>query len=339
MAEIHDLNPTDASNTARFPEAQAPSTLNNGARALEGLIARYFFDSDTSTVATLSGSVIQITANRDSLTLTGTTSNYVANFMQAFTMGSNPNTGAASINVDGVGPISLRDNKGASLTSSMLPAGTRALVVKDGTNDYFRLVWPDATKQNAVITTRGDIIRGSSGGVAERLALGAAGQALKSNGTDLIFGEGIVQVVSTQTGTVATGTTTIPADNTIPQNTEGTEVMTLAITPKATSNTLRIDVTVHLSNSSANSVLTAALFQDSTAGALAVGSATIATATHGVNISFPHVMTAGTTSSTTFKVRVGGQSAGTTTFNGSGGSQLYGGVLVSSIVITETSPA
>jgi|TARA_Y100000034_G_scaffold113547_1_gene148685 hypothetical protein len=142
MAEIHDLNPTDASNTGRFPENQAPSTLNDGLRALEGLVARYFFDSDTSAVGTLSGSVIQVTANRNSLTLTGTTSNYVANFMQAFTMGANPITGAASLNVDGVGAISLRDNRGASLSSSMLMAGDRCLAVKDGNNNYFRLIYP-----------------------------------------------------------------------------------------------------------------------------------------------------------------------------------------------------
>jgi hypothetical protein len=142
MAEIHDLETTDASNTDRFPEGQAPSTVNNGARALEGLIARYFFDNDTSVVATLSDSLITITANRDSLTLTGTTSNYVANFMQAFTMGANPNTGPFRVTIDGVGPISVRDNYGVSLSASILLAGTRALIVKDDANNYFRMLYP-----------------------------------------------------------------------------------------------------------------------------------------------------------------------------------------------------
>ena len=35
------------------------------------------------------------------------------------------------------------------------------------------------------------------------------------------------QIVATQTGAVATGTTTFPEDDTIPQNTEGDEYMTL----------------------------------------------------------------------------------------------------------------
>lgn len=46
MAEMKSLNVTDASNTARFPENQQPSTVNNGARALEGLLARFKADID-----------------------------------------------------------------------------------------------------------------------------------------------------------------------------------------------------------------------------------------------------------------------------------------------------
>lgn len=42
--------------------------------------------------------------------------------------------------------------------------------------------------QADVITTRGDIIRGSSGASAERLALGSSGQILQSDGTDLVWG-------------------------------------------------------------------------------------------------------------------------------------------------------
>lgn len=38
-----------------------------------------------------------------------------------------------------------------------------------------------------VITTRGDLVRGSAGGAAERLALGAAGKLVGSDGTDLVY--------------------------------------------------------------------------------------------------------------------------------------------------------
>lgn len=42
--------------------------------------------------------------------------------------------------------------------------------------------------ENDPITTRGDIIRGSSAALAERLAIGASGQVLTSDGTDVAWG-------------------------------------------------------------------------------------------------------------------------------------------------------
>lgn len=142
------------------------------------------------------------------------------------------------------------------------------------------------------------------------------------------------QFVNTQTGTSATGTTTIPFDNTIPQNTEGTEFMTLAITPTSSTNALFIQVDIVCSYSIANT-MTAALFQDSTANALAAASEYQTTGTGITTISFNHRMIAGTTSATTFKVRAGGETAGTMTFNGISGTQYMGGVFTSSISITE----
>ncbi len=145
----------------------------------------------------------------------------------------------------------------------------------------------------------------------------------------------VVQVVNTQTGAVATGTITIPHDDTIPQKTEGDEYMTLAVTPASASNELRIDVVVFYSHTQGSRRVTAALFQDATANALAAGIKNFAPSNTMDNIKFTHYMAAGTTSSTTFKVRVGSESSGTTTFNGEIGARLLGGVIASSITITE----
>jgi hypothetical protein len=146
-----------------------------------------------------------------------------------------------------------------------------------------------------------------------------------------------VQVVNTQTGAVNTGTTVIPFDDTIPQNTEGDEYMTLAVTPTSATNELIIESIVHLSHSAAGSTaLTCALFQDTTANALAAAWQAKLNVANGINqIVLRHKMVSGTTSSTTFKIRAGSVDAGTTTFNGQSGSRLYGGVLASSITITE----
>lgn len=143
----------------------------------------------------------------------------------------------------------------------------------------------------------------------------------------------VIQVVNYQTGAVATGSTVIPGDDTIPQNTEGDEYMTLAITPNNSANKLKIDVVFNCSDSAAANIFVA-LFQDSTANAIAVAQSTINSNSHQECVSFSHYMTAGTTSSTTFKVRAGGTS-GTMTFNGLSGSRNMGGVLASSITITE----
>jgi hypothetical protein len=144
----------------------------------------------------------------------------------------------------------------------------------------------------------------------------------------------IVQVVNTLSVTKSTGITAITADDSIPQITEGDEYMTLAITPTSATNKLLIQVTANVSQSN-NGQLCVALFQDATANALACA----------VNANTPndlvrpicltYYMVAGTTSATTFRVRAGGNTGATTTFNGAAGSRFYGGVLTSSITITE----
>jgi hypothetical protein len=135
--------------------------------------------------------------------------------------------------------------------------------------------------------------------------------------TGTVTGAGtIVQVVNVQTGTVATGTTITPTDNTIPQITEGTEFMTLAITPTNSSNKLFIEV----------------VWQGTYSAAI-TGIQT--TAHYDFNTALNHYMTAGSTSELTFRVRVGGNGSGTHTMNGRNTAQKMGGVMASSITITE----
>jgi Pgp3 C-terminal domain len=158
------------------------------------------------------------------------------------------------------------------------------------------------------------------------------------NANHTVTGEVVVQVVNFQTGAVATGTPIIPMDDTIPQITEGTEFMTLAITPKSATNKLLIDVRI-CGCSTVVTSLVAALFQDSTANALAAVELQKDDGNKMSCFSLTHCMTAGTTSSTTFRVRAGGGAAGTFTFNGAtNGTRRFGGVCASSITITEYAP-
>jgi hypothetical protein len=146
----------------------------------------------------------------------------------------------------------------------------------------------------------------------------------------------VVQVARTATGTNASGTTTIPRDNTIPQNTEGVEFMTRAITPTSSANLLEIDVLSQL-GANDNNQGSAALFQDSVANALAVtGFFSGSVSSNCIAVPLNHSMLAGTLSATTFKLRAGMNSAATIYFNSTGNEgAIYGGTSNSFMHVTE----
>jgi hypothetical protein len=148
----------------------------------------------------------------------------------------------------------------------------------------------------------------------------------------------VVQDVFTQSGAVATGTTLMPFDDTIPQNTEGTEYITRSITPTSATNRLVIQARLLLASSAASRCMTMALFQDSTADAIAAVSEFIDAANGFTTLSLTYEMAAGTTSSTTFKIRAGTEGAATTTYNGTGGARKLGGINISSLRVTERVP-
>ena len=144
----------------------------------------------------------------------------------------------------------------------------------------------------------------------------------------------VIQVANYTTGTMATGTTTTPLDNTIPQITEGTQFMSLAFIPKKANSKLKIDVVIYTSHSTAGAWFVNALFRDSGVNAIGIGAISQPTATAMISCAFTVYVDAISTSLSTFTVRSGGQ-AGTLTFNGQSGGVLFGGSLASSITITE----
>jgi hypothetical protein len=151
------------------------------------------------------------------------------------------------------------------------------------------------------------------------------------------LGKRLAQIQTFQTGVVATGTTIMPSDNTIPQSTEGDQYMSLAITPTNVNSLLEVTVQMHTSSSVQNNMVHA-LFQDSNVNAVAACISPIFAATASGFVTFTYTALAGSLSLTTFKVRAGGNAAGTTTFNGAGGGQLLGGVMASRITIKEYLP-
>jgi hypothetical protein len=157
------------------------------------------------------------------------------------------------------------------------------------------------------------------------------------DGTLQTTAAGMVQQVNTQTTAWRQCNTLIPRDNSIPQQSEGDQVMSLSITPKAATNKLKIEVVANLTRVWAGWGVTAALFQDAQSNALAVGHSDVSAFGRLINVVFTHYMNAGTTLPTTFKVRVG-TDAGDAYFNGTNTGGLFGGRFVSSITITEYQP-
>ena len=191
--------------------------------------------------------------------------------------------------------------------------------------------------------TQGDVLYYGASGAPTLLTAGTSGHFLKTLGSGAnpawaeAGGGKILQVVSTISGAVATGTTTMPQDDTIPQNDEGIEFMTQAITPTASGSTLEIEAYfAQVSHSVAGACIQLALFKDSDAGAIAVSAQhQITTANRSTCIGLSHSQSAGSTSAQTFKLRLGSGNSGTMTFNGRSGSREFGGKLASRIVVRE----
>ena len=102
----------------------------------------------------------------------------------------------------------------------------------------------------------------------------AAGVYIAGHGT-------IAQVVRDTDATYSTTTAQIPDDNTIPQQTEGTEIMSATITPTNAGSKIRIRASVMATHSVASNPCILSLFQDATSNAIA------ATMGMGANTNWP----------------------------------------------------
>ncbi|QTA85718.1 virulence factor Pgp3 [Desulfonema magnum] len=148
------------------------------------------------------------------------------------------------------------------------------------------------------------------------------------------LGSAIVQVVSFQRNDAPCSNVVIRTDDTIPQKEEGTEFLSVTITPKSADSKLLIDVNAFGSVDGGLNITTA-LFKDSDPNALAAISVTAPGNDYRVPILLSHHMTAGTVSPITFKVRIGESQGYHFTLNGMGCNKLYGGVAASSIRVME----
>lgn len=157
-----------------------------------------------------------------------------------------------------------------------------------------------------------------------------------SGSTITITGSGgiLVQQVRATTSTTGSTATAIPFDNSIPQNTEGAQVLTTSITPTNASNILKIEFD-GWGHQSAASEYTVAIFQDSGADAIYATNGGNAASSGNTHVSGCFYMVAGTASSTTFNLRVGAAAGTTYWLRSPGTDNIYGGVSSFNLIISE----
>lgn len=213
-----------------------------------------------------------------------------------------------TLNVDALGAKTIKREDGVALVIGDLPINYKAIFQWSVSHTAWILLNPALAKQHTHT----------------------------SNADGKVINHMVVQRPITEDGAVATGTTVMVQDDSIPQSSEGDEYITVAITPVASTNKLIIEGVLHLANSATNSAMMAALFKGAETDALKGFISAKDTVANGISqIEIYHEMVAGVTSEITFKVRAGAVAAGTTTFNGVSGGRLFGGVMGSYLKVTE----
>lgn len=237
-----------------------------------------------------------------------------------------------------IAPASIASDKTVTLqdvTGTVVVTGGADLTVPDGGTGL------SSTTAYAVLcggTT-------STAALQSIASVGTSGHRLTSNGagalpTFQVSPHKVVGFASATTNTSVTTTTVIPYDDTIPQNTEGVEFMSISYTPVSASNNLLISFSA--TTGSAGAVVadssTFALFVDSTANALqAIGGAN-GPSGYVRQCNLQHVVNAGSTSSRTYKIRVGSGTAVSCKVLGSTSQDLYGTVGLGVMTVTEYEP-
>lgn len=130
-------------------------------------------------------------------------------------------------------------------------------------------------------------------------------------------------------------TAIIPADDTIPQVTEGTQIASVGLTPSSATNKVRVRVHLIGSVSTTPGSLAAAVFLNGAANAIAGAMISSETANYLKPLSFQFEHVPGATTLQTYTLRVGPTAAGTVRLNGTTTARLLGGVMATTITVEE----
>jgi hypothetical protein len=296
------------STNASITNGTIPNLTSSTASITIGTIPTLTAGTTTSTAANITNGTIQ-TLTSSTATITGGTFSGLLNSSTgtfsgainstAGTIGTlNSTTGTiTNLSTTLAGDFTISQGTG-TLGTTGVTAGTY------GTSTAIPVISVDAKGRVTTVSTS---------------AIGSAGKVL--------------QVVKSTTTSVITCGTAIPWDDTIPQNTEGNEVLTATITPLSATSTIYIKFlcTGNPTGSSGANGIMAALFKDSNANALSVFGVPSNGANWQASIPLNYYDASGSTTARTYKIRVGmnsntfyvnGNNAGTRVFGGASAAIL-----------------
>lgn len=167
------------------------------------------------------------------------------------------------------------------------------------------------------------------GTALQLLRVNAAANALEyaSIGTG-----GLIQSLQVSTAAATVITTQIPYDNTIPQIGEGTQLLTVSLTPSSIASKVFVQCLVEFSSDSNDDVVLA-LFNGATPAIAAQGLAAISTVA--TQISLIHQYTPGIVTPIAFSIRMGSQGSSNLTINGEASARMLGGVQRAWMIVQE----
>ena len=217
----------------------------------------------------------------------------------------------------------------ASFTVSGGPVTWGAAVPRGLTRDHFAAAEP---------TVSDDILKGWMQGDIWRRGLTALYLCV-SNATGAAQWReitGIRRVINrwVASSTASTQTTSvIPLDNTIPQNTEGTQIFSLTVSPSSTSNWLEFAIS-GVVDLSASGYVSIAVFRDSVANAVYATFTSMDAAARGRALTLTFEIPVPSLDAQTYTVRIG-PSTGTASWLRSNGGDVFGGVCQGALIIRE----
>jgi len=309
------LNGATSGATSLIPSAVASGTITIPA-ATDQLLARNTVDTVTNKTLDTANNTFKIAGT----TITATTGSGSTVALSTNPVLTTPNIGAAN---------------GTSLQLSGLTASSA--LATDGSKNLVSVT--NTGTGNNVLATNPILVAPNLGTPSTLVLTNATGLPLSSGVTGTLSQANapVGSVVASYTATYSTNadlTTQIPVDDTIPQNTEGTQILSVTLTPQSTTNKLRIRWN-GMGSISVLDPIVWAMFSSASGNALVAGVVNPPAANFLEMINGEFEYTPGSTSSVTISIRVGPGAAVTVRMNGNTSQRYFGGAANCFLVVEE----